>query len=74
MREGAHRKSPERGRGFSDVAWCRIRTGTIRKANLGEAFKWLSQSAEHGNPDAQVALGGLYEFGRGVSQNYQLAA
>jgi len=48
--------------------------GQFAKANLGGAFKWLSQSAEHGNPDAQVDLGGLYEFGRGVSQNYQLAA
>jgi Sel1 repeat len=48
--------------------------GRFGKANLKEAFKWLSQSAEHGNPDAQVALGGMYESGRGVSQNYQLAA
>ncbi len=48
--------------------------GQFGKANLQEAFKWLSQSAEHGNADAQVALGGMYEYGRGVPQNYQRAA
>jgi uncharacterized protein len=35
-----------------------------------EALKWYSKSAEQGNSEAQNGLGGLYEKGRGVPQDY----
>jgi TPR repeat protein len=38
------------------------------------AFKWLSRAANIGVTDAYYRVGVLYEEGRGVEQNYRLAA
>ena len=39
-----------------------------------QALKWLSRAAKQGQPDAQVTLGQMYEYGEGVPENYHLAA
>ena len=38
-----------------------------------EAVKWFRQAAEQGDAEAQYALGGLYNRGQGVSQDYALS-
>ena len=45
-------------------------TGKGIGQNFGEALRWLSQSAEQGNADAQNLLGIMYELGEGVTQDY----
>jgi TPR repeat protein len=42
--------------------------------DYSQAFKWLSMAAKQGQPDAQVALGQMYENGEGVPKDYALAA
>ena len=37
-------------------------------------MKWLQKSVNQGWPDAQLLLGGLYEEGVGVKQDYAKAA
>jgi TPR repeat protein len=54
------------GAAFDD-GWC----GT---PNLIEAVKWYKLSAAQDNADAENSLGKLYEKGRGVKQDYVLAA
>jgi uncharacterized protein len=41
--------------------------------NLTEAAAWFGKAAEHGDSQAQLVLGGLYEIGYGVPQDYVLA-
>ncbi|GAB0148530.1 MULTISPECIES: SEL1-like repeat protein [Marichromatium] len=40
---------------------------------LGEAAEWVAKAAEQGHVRAQLVMGGLYEKGRGVIQDYELA-
>ena len=42
--------------------------------DYSNAFKWLSMAAKQDQPDAQVALGQMYENGEGVPQDYGVAA
>jgi hypothetical protein len=42
-------------------------------SNYKEAFKWISNSAQQGNSDAQYLLGALYYSGQGVPVNNQQA-
>ena len=44
------------------------------KRDYVEALKWLSAAAKKGQVDAQVTLGQMYENGKGVRQDYELAA
>jgi TonB family protein len=48
--------------------------GWFGNSNPPEALKRFRKSAEQGNPDAQNALGQMYEDGRGLIQDYSLAA
>ena len=41
--------------------------------NKKEAVKWYRLSAEQGNANAQLFLGGMYDEGRGVTQDYKEA-
>lgn len=41
--------------------------------NEGEAFRWFSRAAEHGNLSAQAKLGFLYWGGRGVTKDLNKA-
>ena len=43
------------------------------KRDYVAAFKWLSMAAKQGQPDAQFTLGQMYEYGEGLSQDYELA-
>ena len=45
-----------------------------KKSDPAKAFVWFAKSAAQGDPDAQYSLGQLYEDGRGVPQDYSLAA
>src|SRR4029077_14706093 len=57
--------------------------GTAQAAPLGEsayrsgdyprAVKRIGPAAERGDPRAQAYLGFMYQYGRGVAQNYRLA-
>jgi TPR repeat protein len=51
-----------------DTAWLLIWQGTTL-----EALRWYRRAAEQGDPDAQNALGRMYEHGEGVAQNFALA-
>lgn len=42
--------------------------------DVSSAVLWLQRASEHGNPDAAVELGQLYEQGDGVAQDYAAAA
>jgi TPR repeat protein len=44
------------------------------KNDYSSVFKWLSRAANIGVTDAYYRVGVLYEEGRGVEQNYRLAA
>lgn len=49
-------------------------THAFAKGNYRSAAKLARSSAERGNADAQALLGFMYEHGRGVPQDYILAA
>ena len=40
-----------------------------RKKNYSEALKWYRKAAEQGNAEAQINLGGMYLYGKGVPQD-----
>lgn len=42
--------------------------------NYSEAFKWYRKAAEQGYVDSQLALGNMYDNGRGIGENDQEAA
>ena len=48
--------------------------GAYRAGNYPRAIKRIGPAAEAGNPRAQAFLGFMYQYGRGVAQNYALAA
>ncbi len=48
--------------------------GWFGKVDFREALRWLSKAAKRGDPDAQNALGQMYEDADGVPQNYVMAA
>ena len=48
--------------------------GAYRAGNYPRAIKRIAPAAEAGNPRAQAFLGFMYQYGRGVAQNYALAA
>jgi hypothetical protein len=48
--------------------------GWIGRADYKEALNWLGKSAARGDPDAQNALGQMYEDGEGVERNCTEAA
>src|ERR1700675_4150798 len=43
--------------------------GWFGKANFHEALKWFRKAAAQGDPDAQNALGQMYQDGEGVQKN-----
>ena len=45
----------------------------MRPANFAEAAIWYQRAVQKLNPGAMYALAGLYESGRGLPQNYNLA-
>jgi TPR repeat protein len=47
--------------------------GAFRSANYPRAVKRIGPAAEAGDPRAQAFLGFMYQYGRGVPQNYALA-
>lgn len=49
------------------------RQGIEQKPRYYEAAKWLQKAAEAGHPKSQYLLGTLYERGRGVKQDSDLA-
>jgi len=48
--------------------------GAYRTGNYPQAIKRVGPAAERGNARAQAFLGFMYQYGRGVAQNYALAA
>jgi uncharacterized protein len=56
------------------VAYEQDEFGVFGVRDEREALKWYRKAAEQGNPDAEVELGRCYEDGRGVEQDYALAA
>jgi TPR repeat protein len=44
--------------------------GNAIDSNRGEAMKWLSRAAEHGQPRAQMRLAELYAAGPAAARNY----
>ena len=48
--------------------------GTYRAGDFPRAIKRIGPAAERGDPRAQAYLGFMYQYGRGVAQNYALAA
>jgi TPR repeat protein len=42
--------------------------------NTNEAFHWFSLAADRGNADAEAQVGNCYFTGRGVGQDYRMAA
>ena len=48
--------------------------GTYRTGDFPRAIKRIGPAAERGDPRAQAYLGFMYQYGRGVAQNYALAA
>jgi len=47
--------------------------GAYRAGNYPRTIKRIAPAAERGNPRAQAFLGFMYQYGRGVPQNYALA-
>jgi uncharacterized protein len=47
--------------------------GAFRSENFPRAVKSVGPAAERGDPRAQAYLGFMYQYGRGVPQNYRLA-
>src|ERR1044071_6647210 len=47
--------------------------GAYRAGNYPRAIKRIGPAAERGDPRAQAYLGFMYQYGRGVAQNYALA-
>ena len=48
--------------------------GTKVDRNVPEAMQWLIKLSDLGYPDAKELLGDIYYYGRGVPQNYTMAA
>jgi uncharacterized protein len=48
--------------------------GAYRTGDFPRAIKRIGPAAERGDPRAQAFLGFMYQYGRGVAQNYALAA
>ena len=48
--------------------------GAYRAGDYPRAIKRIAPAAERGNARAQAFLGFMYQYGRGVAQNYALAA
>jgi TPR repeat protein len=48
--------------------------GWFGKTNFHEALRWFRKAAAQGDPDAQNALGQMYQDGEGVRQNCTQAA
>jgi TPR repeat protein len=48
--------------------------GAYRTGDFPRAIRRVAPSAERGDPRAQAYLGFMYQYGRGVAQNYALAA
>jgi len=51
----------------------RLGEGAYRSGNYPRAVKSVGPAAERGNARAQAYLGFMYQYGRGVPQNYDLA-
>jgi TPR repeat protein len=49
------------------------RYGVGVEQNLGEAFRWISQAADRGNPIADSYLADMYEQGLGSERNFRKA-
>jgi TPR repeat protein len=47
--------------------------GAYRAGDYPRAIKRIAPAAERGDPRAQAYLGFMYQYGRGVAQNYALA-
>ena len=47
--------------------------GRIAPGTIPRAVKRIGPAAERGNAEAQAYLGFMYQYGRGVAQNYALA-
>ena len=60
------KESAERG---DPTAQCFLGNTYLKAKHYGEAFKWLSMSAEQGDNDAQGLLGFMYSLGLGVPRN-----
>ena len=43
------------------------------QGNHAKAFEWFTKAANQGYADAQFNMGVMYEFGKGVHQDYQKA-
>ena len=52
------------------AAQCRLGIYYYKKHRYGDAFKFLSKAAEHGEDEAQFFLAIMYYEGKGVEQNY----
>src|ERR1043165_6072140 len=48
--------------------------GAYRAGDYPRAIRRIAPAAERGDPRAQAFLGFMYQYGRGVAQNYALAA
>jgi len=48
--------------------------GAFRAGDYPRAIRRIAPAAERGNARAQAFLGFMYQYGRGVAQNYALAA
>jgi TPR repeat protein len=48
--------------------------GAFRAGDYPRAIRRIAPAAERGDPRAQAFLGFMYQYGRGVAQNYALAA
>jgi TPR repeat protein len=48
--------------------------GAYRAGDFPRAVRKIAPAAERGDPRAQAYLGVMYQYGRGVAQNYALAA
>ena len=48
--------------------------GAYRSGDFPRAIRRVAPAAERGEPRAQAYLGFMYQYGRGVAQNYALAA
>ena len=55
--------------------WADLAAGVraLKNRDYATALREFSLLAEHGNTDAQVNLGGMYNDGLGVPQNYNEA-
>jgi hypothetical protein len=58
------------------AAWAGLEeaSAAYERGDYGTAIREYTQAAEHGHVGAQIAVGYMYETGRGVSQDYSKAA